>query len=253
MANQDKKIHDLLALLRADFLDQLAHHCVELEQLILALSSAKDNKTNFDELFRLIHNLKGAGGTHGLPLITSICHLFEDNLAVCHKQQDFGRSFVDNSLALIDLLRQVKGDHHFDSDKVIKMLDQFRLIVQRNVCSIMVLDASKVMPVLLEKTFNSVPVQASIMVDGLQALNRLLYEPFDVLVVSSNLLTLNGLAVVCALRANGGMNARTPVLFYNSSGKVNVPLLSDVKCFRKTPDLAKQLATEILQISKHSP
>lgn len=240
----------MFALLRADFIDRLTQNCFELEQLVLALATGKQIKHDFDELFRLTHSLKGAGGTHGFPLITSICHLLEDNLILCSKQQNFGSSFVTNSLALIDLMRMVASDDGSGSAKITDALEACRLAVHRNYCSVMVLDSSKVMPFLLDNLFATMPVQAVMLTDGLQALNRLLYESFDVLVISSNLLTLNGRAVISALKANAAVNAKTPILYYSSSGTLKAPELTGIKLFRKTPDLAKQLAAEILHISQ---
>jgi HPt (histidine-containing phosphotransfer) domain-containing protein len=250
LSGQNEKLHDLLALLRADFIDSLTQQCFELEQLILSLSTGNSLNGSFDQLFRLVHSLKGAGGTHGLPLISSICHLFEDNLILSSKQKNFGKSFVTNSLALVDLMRLVAADDSSYAGQIAETLETCRLAVHRHYCSVMVLDSSKVIPMLLENLFLTMPVQVSMMVDGLQALNRLLYESFDVLIVSNSLRSLNGLALISALRANGTTNASTPVLFYTSRQKVSIAHLPAVKVFYKTPDLAQQLASETDRLSK---
>lgn len=146
-------------------------------------------------------------------------------------------------------MRLVAADDSANAGKIALDLEACRLAVHRNYCSVMVLDSSKVIPMLLDNLFLSMPVKVSMMVDGIQALNRLLYESFDVLIVSNNLKNLNGLAVISALRANGATNANTPVLFYTSRQNIDVSHLHAVKMFQKTPDLALQLATETFRIS----
>ena len=249
LANQENKILDLLALLRADFLEQLIQQCFELEHLVLALASGRDTTVDFDNLFRIIHNLKGAGGTHGVALVTSICHLFEDNLSSRRQSQQFEKAFVDQSLKLIDLLRRVAIEKDENADSIARELDALRQSLHSNQRSVLVLESSKVMVMLLDNAFQGMPVKLSIMTDGMQALSRLLHDPVDVIIASNNISSLSGLAVASAIKANAAVNANVPVLFYSSNSNLAVDdKIHGVKVFHKSPELAQQLAAEVAKI-----
>ena len=100
----------LLQKLKESFLDELAERCNEMELLVLALASPEfaskdDVLDNYDELYRKIHSLKGSAGTHGVPLISTICHHFEDRLTFL--EDDFGNmneDFIGVCLAYVDLI-----------------------------------------------------------------------------------------------------------------------------------------------------
>ena len=251
LANQEDKILDLLALLRADFLEQLTQQCFDLEHLVLALASGRDTTVDFDNLFRIIHNLKGAGGTHGVALITSICHLFEDNLSSRRQSQQFEKAFVDQSLQLIDLLRRAGSEKGENTDNIARELDALRQSLRSDQWVVMVLESSKVMAMLLDNAFKGMPVKLTIMTDGMQALSRLLHEPVDAIIASNNIASLSGLAVVSAIKVHAAVNANVPVLFYSSNPNLAVEKNYNVKAFQKSPELAQQLALEVATLRKN--
>lgn len=240
-----------MALLKDDFLQQLTQHCFELERLVFALATGSDITTDYDSLFRLMHNLKGAGGTHGVPLVTSICHVFEDNLSTQRDSHKFDKAFVDHSLTLVDLLRRVASDSEENSAGIAAELDIIRQTLRRNLSTVMVLESSKLMLTLLENAFAQMPVQLTVIADGMQALNRLLHEPVDVIIASNNISSLSGLAVTSAIKANAALNANVPVLFYSSNSNLAVEKLHGMRAFHKTPELAKQLAFEVEKLTQN--
>jgi len=64
----------LLEGMRADFLAELPERCDSFDESILALEKSPDDREAFNELYRGVHSLKGSGGTHGLSIITTLCH-----------------------------------------------------------------------------------------------------------------------------------------------------------------------------------
>lgn len=185
-----------------------------------------------------------------MPLVTSICHLFEDNLSSRRESHKFEKAFVDHSLALIDLLQRVANDREEDTERITRELDALRQSLHCNQCTLMVLESSKVMAMLIENAFQQMPVKLIVMTDGMQALNRLLSEPVDIIIASNNLSSLSGIAVISAIKNNAALNAYVPVLFYSSSPNYSVDKVPGLICFRKNPELAQQLASEVAKLTE---
>jgi len=76
--------------------------------LILALETTSDDRQPFNELFRGVHSLKGSGGTHGLGIITTVCHELENLLTETDVKNGFGAVFATRALAYVDILRRIE-------------------------------------------------------------------------------------------------------------------------------------------------
>lgn len=98
----------LLANMRAEFLDEFPERCGHLEDLVLSLEKSPANHETFNELYRKVHSLKGSGGTHGLNIVTTVCHQLETRLTDAAAKQAFGKAFVSAALAYVDMLRKVQ-------------------------------------------------------------------------------------------------------------------------------------------------
>jgi chemotaxis protein histidine kinase CheA len=92
-ANMDA-FQALLASMREAFLDELPERCGHFDALILSLETSPDDREAFNELYRGVHSLKGSGGTHGLSIITTICHQLENLLSETEARQAFGTVFA---------------------------------------------------------------------------------------------------------------------------------------------------------------
>lgn len=239
-------LQDILLALRSDFLDTLRNRCQELEVLVLRLPGSDKSSTQFEEIFRIVHSLKGAGGTHGLPLVTSICHYFEDILT-SESTTTFSKEFADLTLQLIDLLHE----HALQTDNagnIAAIEIKLRSIQQANtacVGSVLVLEPSKALRLLLQQLLDELQLRAVFMHDSVQTLSRLLSEPFDLVIVSVELEVLKGPALISAVQMNQGINAHTPVLFLTSTSDFQPDGLSGVKVLARSPILAQQLGPEI--------
>ena len=69
----------MLLQLRKTFLEDMPEKLDRLESLLLEIEKNGDGGEVFNELYRIVHSLKGSGGTHGLHIITTICHQLEDS------------------------------------------------------------------------------------------------------------------------------------------------------------------------------
>ena len=98
----DISVNDLLAQLHQAFLDDLPARIDKIEAEIM---SSHDSET-FDELFRMVHSLKGSAGTYNFYEISNIAHSMEDvMMTLMQKQQFSSSSTVQVLLKFIDLLR----------------------------------------------------------------------------------------------------------------------------------------------------
>lgn len=115
--NQLEAFQALLEGMRADFLAALPERCDRCDDLILTLEISPNDREAFNELYRSVHSLKGSGGTHGLSIITALCHQLENLISETDARRGFGEVFATRALAYVDLLRQVEqaaGQTHPD-------------------------------------------------------------------------------------------------------------------------------------------
>ncbi len=209
----------LLGGMRADFLAELPERSDSFEGSILTLEKSPGDREAFNELYRGVHSLKGSGGTHGLSIITTICHQLENLLSETEARQEFSTAFATRALAYVDLLRQVEpaarqAQPNF-SAIVAELETLHRLRLQRRKAGL-IAESSSVMTGLYQKALETLPLQLTVVDDGLTALARLLHEPFDFVIVGRELKELNGLALMIAVRAAKARNQDIPAILVSS-------------------------------------
>lgn len=243
MPTSSDKIKFMLSQLRLDFLDTLANRCFELETSILDLAGKDKHCIEFEAVFRTLHSLKGGGGTHGLPVVSSICHYFED-LLTDFGEHSFDDGFINLALRLIDLLKQVVEMGAEDSPTVLQSIEaEFASIKKADdqLPSVLVLEPSKMVSLLLQSVLTDLDLKPIILRDSMIALQRLLHEPFNLIIVSLELNLLNGLALVSALQVNKGLNAKTPVVLLTSQRNYCPDFLENTMVLTRSPVLEAEL------------
>ncbi len=211
----------ILAGLQVEFLAELPERCDRLESRLMALERSESGA--FDELYRQVHSLKGTGGTYGIPIITTICHHFENFIAEAH--QPFDHDAVRISLTFVDLLRQTvqpEGRSPAGAAKIEETLQHLHLSNLKGRASVLVVEASAAMQRLFHGAIAAPSVQVTTLNSGLAALERLLREPFDLMVASLELPDLNAVALTAAIRESCSCNAEIPVILV-SSNELRVP------------------------------
>lgn len=209
-------VANLLAEMQADFVDDLPGRCLRLEECVLALESGEPGA--FDELYRQIHSLKGTGGMFGMHVITTICHQFESYIGESKKQLD--SKAASTALAYVDLLRKVipaKGRDAAGVAAIEQVLERMRLESLSGRASVLMVDPSDTVRLLYQDVVESKNAQLHIMTGGIAALERMLREPFDLLVISRELPDLNAIAVVAALRESRSRNSDIPVILVSNN------------------------------------
>jgi CheY-like chemotaxis protein len=209
----------MLAQLRQAFLDEMTIRCDEIEDLILELEANKGNQELFQELYRKVHSLKGSGGTHGLGVVTSICHHLENRLTESQAILDGARA--NNALDHVDLLRRVVACGGEGTD--LAGIEESLAVLQKEAAqgrrAVLVAESSRAMLGLYKQALAALPLQVTCVDDGLVALQTLMHQRFDYVVLAGELKGLNGVAVAAALRASGGRNASLPIILVSSNRK----------------------------------
>ena len=219
MSSNMEAFQALLEGMRNDFLGELPERCDGFDALILALEKTPDDREAFNELYRGVHSLKGSGGTHGLGIITTLCHQLENLLSETDTQLGFGTNFATRALAYVDLLRQVETvarEEKPDYSSIESELEALRQLTLQRRKAGLIAESSTAMTRLYQKALEPLPVKLTVENNGMAALARLLSEPFDFVIVGRELKELNGMALMAALRTAQARNKNIPAILVSS-------------------------------------
>jgi len=215
----------LLAQLRESYLQDLPNHCGEIENLVLSFDR-KDPETVFDEIFRHVHSIKGSAGTHGLHLISGICHHFEDHLKTLDGRfEKIDGRFINVCLAYIDCIRTAvslfeKGGETLPLENE---LEQLRKRFLKNNLAGLLVSSSNYITMLCQQTMGDLPVKLTTVDDGFAALERLLQQKYDFIITDKELKQLNGVALTLAVRASDSVNRDTNIIMLTSKMSIDFP------------------------------
>jgi CheY-like chemotaxis protein len=211
--------HELLAKMRNEFLGELPDRCDKIDDLILILEKFPGDRDAFNELYRAVHSLKGSGGTHGLSMITTICHQLENHLTETDAKEVFNAAFASRALAYVDLLRKVEtlAQQQNPNYSVIEHdLEALRQSGLHSRKSGLIVESSPMMSKFYQQVLIGLPLQLTVVDNGMTALERLLHEPFDFVIVGRETKELNGIALMAAVRATQVRNHNIPAILISS-------------------------------------
>ena len=213
-------IQQMLRQLRDGFLGELPERFDRLESLVLAMEGGADPEEAFRGAFRIVHNIKGSGGTHGLHILTTICHAFEDSLQAGFSEGAMAPGGVDLCLGYLDLLRTVTEDLKEGRDEfgtVLERLSALRERARPKLERVLVLEPSRLSASIYLQGLKDLPLDIVQMGDGYQALHRLLKEPFQLLITANELDMLNGPALISAVRLSNSANSGIKAILITST------------------------------------
>lgn len=215
----DDSVNLILEHLRDTFLDELPSRISRIENEVMASAEAN----TYDELFRLVHSIKGSAGSYNFHIITKIAHDMEDVMQLLMKKDEFGtRSTIDLLLKFIDIMRDTAEqlistkEPPLDVDERLKTLRDQLFSKSLNV---LVVEPSKLYARLIEHSLNSMDINFSFKDDGMPALDDLLMYRYDILITSLECPRLNGDALVAALRLVHNFNKDIKVVLVSSRDK----------------------------------
>lgn len=212
----DESVADLLETLRDDFLNEMPSRVDLIESEIMA----SPNNDTYDELFRMVHSLKGSAGSYNFHIITKIAHCLEDVMLLLMQKKKFGTaSTVDILLKFIDIFRDTIDA--LTETKVAPLDIDERLIylhaqIFKDGLNILVVEPSKLYTSMIEFNLRNQNINFTFTEDGLQALEHLFLQKYDLLITSLESTRLNGDALVAALRLGRNFNRKIKVILITS-------------------------------------
>ncbi len=211
----------LLEQIRQSYLLELPSKCDEIESLILTLKA--NFAQAFDELFRCVHSIKGSAGIHGLIMVSTICHELEDCLTLAGSvRKEIPEAKISIMLQLIDLVRRavdIGQDARPDFREIESGLDDLRKLSLKSLQPVLLVE-SGYGALLVQEALRELPVQVTVETDGLKALQRLLTTRFACVITANEVKSLNGFALLAALRASGVHNKNIKSILLTSSAKL---------------------------------
>lgn len=208
----------LLQQIRDGYLAEMPAKCDEIENLILAMSGTSDE--HYAELYRTVHSMKGSSGTHGLIVVSAICHELEDQLAKLNNGAD-GVTEVETNilLRLVDLIRSARGvalENKPDFSETEKELESIRKETLQDQLPALLVESSGYVKLMCQEALSDLPVQLTIEEDGLLALQRMLQQRFAFIISAYETRALNGVAVIKAIRASESVNKHIKTVLITS-------------------------------------
>lgn len=214
------RIAAMLQQLRDAYLAELPERCEQIERLLLGVVTNASDVQVYENLYRQIHSLKGSAGTHGIPLLSIVCHQFEDLLT--QAGENGLREIADRCLQYVDLLRRGTdfAREHRDTAPLEAALDELRSGFLSDRLPVLLVESSAVQAGLCRSALESLPLQLTILDDGIEALERLMQERFALLITGRTLKRLDGIALSCALRASDSVNHKIPVILLSADARL---------------------------------
>ncbi len=223
-------MESLLGVLRDDYLADLPVRFQDMENEILGLEDINQYEEYYQTLFRNVHSIKGSAGTHGLFILTKICHRLEEHLTSTQKIDVITHNEASNLLKFVDLLILAREQIIDGKDVFLKIeseLDALDVIAFKDIIKVIIVGQSDSTIDLITKLISNYPVQIVTVSDGLQSLNKLMHDNYDLMFIGTELPVLNGIAVIAAMRMSKSINATVPIVLLTSTTKIAVePLLS---------------------------
>lgn len=221
--NSSVNIGAMLAELRVGYIAELPTRLEEIEDIILNLQKTASFTEDYQELYRHIHSIKGSAGTHGLHIISRVCHVLEDKVTEIEGAQErFSSETLSEWLVFIDLLRTtidlIRNDvaDFAEVEAELERLSGLGVIYE---FKCMVIMASELHRKLVLSAFDKYPIKFRFETNGYDALGILLKEPYDILITNMEVSDLQGLPVISALRVSNSQNKDIPSILL-TSGKV---------------------------------
>lgn len=214
-------IQDTLTCYRNDYMEALPDSFDSIEKQVRLVSTIDRFKQASNALFRDVHSLKGTAGTYDLQIISIICHQIEDELTTykattvesCLKYIDF----------LYDALTRAKSSAEPNYDDILERMYRYQKMVSKNKFLGALVDPSRMNAQLIQGLIKPYPIKLTTMSDGLAALSRLLFVKYDFIIVSKELPSLDGAALLNALHSTNCSNRNTNTLLISSSDKIPAP------------------------------
>ena len=208
----------LLEQIRESYLAEMPAKCDEIENLFLSLNG--NFAECYDSAYRLVHSIKGSAGTHGLTMVSAICHELEDQLTKLDRvNARVSKGEISIMLRLLDLIRHARDialKQIPDYTEAECELEAIRRESLQNKYPVLLVEPSGYVKRLCKEALSGLPVQLTIEADGLLALQRLLSKRFAWVITANEITTLNGIAMISAIRHSESRNKHIKTILLTS-------------------------------------
>jgi len=244
------EVQAVLQEMRRRFIEELPERCDDLENLVLRLEQSSGDHASLGELLRGVHSLKGAGGTHGLGIVTTICHQLEDVLdtaTVAHLDQ----SLASAVLAHIDALRRAAAmatEPNPDFGSLTAALAKLRHPGEARRRQGLVVDASTTMTRIYQAALAALPVDLCVVPSGDEGLARLMRDSFDFVILGGEVGTTNGVELARVLRTAPGRNRDVPLILVTGNPQAVPPTHPFTRIVTRDQSLADALQTAVAAV-----
>ncbi len=198
-----RKTNSLQERFRKEFLEELPERMDHVERLILAIGKDNLPSSGFDELFRSIHSIKGSSSTFGLQAMAAVCHPFEEIIQQANEEKALTpQTFVPIALSYLDLLRQNLDAARTDNenyDQTERQLTALNQKVFRQRFSVAIVVGSRMLKDICRQAVAQLNARIVEFDDSLNALHRILNEPFHAMIIASEVYPVRGEALIAAI------------------------------------------------------
>jgi len=219
--------NEALAELIKFYLAGLPAKIEEIENLILELEQGVHFSENFEALFRNTHSLKGSGGTYGFLIISSICHQMEDYLSDNFKNASHADpSDINVLLKYVDILKEAHTlllSNSTNFSNIETQLEAIKQTADHRLRALVIGQTNNTINLVCQKQLELANIHSTHVDSGMIALIRLLHEHFDILITAQEILELNGIALISALKLNRGLNSHITTLLITSNPNLSFP------------------------------
>lgn len=256
---------DIDAELIADrnaYLRELSADLEEIEQLILSLPNPEGAADRQRKLARDIHSIKGVAGSFGVDLLSVAVHRMEDDLALHELAAGDADKYVDMLLRHKDRLAHLAAAYLNDDQQALADIqlayghpnptppataDKPRCAIAQ----VLLIDTSRATLKACVGLLKDIGVaKIATMQDGYEALGRLLKEPFDAVITSLHVPTIDGQSLLPVLRTIPGPNQMTPVILLTASATALDPAAARPDhIVEKNPQMAQRLTRILNQLA----
>ena len=244
-------VQALLDKLKDEFIAELPNRIEEIENLILGL----DSNDNYEEIYRNVHSLKGGGGTHGLQIISVICHHLETYLQASHDSGCLHTSdCIDHSLKYIDLLLKTHEDAFSKKNQFSRIeiaLNKLTNSESAHKYTALILESSRLQIDLIKKSLSPIPLVIETHDNGLKALELLLHKKYDIIITAMEINELNGEALISAMRLSRSLNKDTKSILLTTKQPVTPNRSTDPnKIILRNTDMSARLLETVKELLK---
>ena len=221
---------DILTELRQSYLTGIPTHLEEMENMVLGIEKGHEYQENFDALYRKVHSLKGSGATYGFSIITHVCHQFEDFISEkLQTEKDIDQSKINKTFAYIDTLKNAHALLNKDgsAEAAIQIEKDLQALKEQDSSSalsaILIAPPENMYKQICIQVLESANVQCATTNNSATAFQRLLHEPFDLLITPRENPELSGTALIAALKLNKRCNTGITSILITSNPHLDVP------------------------------